>query len=43
MPKLSTKVTIRGQQLMENVSYQISIPKGMALEIKETTVETVGI
>ena len=43
MPKLATKVTIRGQQLLEEVTYEISVPKGMALEVKEIKTAGPGI
>lgn len=33
MPKLATKVTIRGQVLNEVLSYQILVPEGMTVEI----------
>ena len=43
MPKLATKVTIRGQQLLEEVTYEISVPRGMSLEIKESNAGGPGI
>lgn len=33
MPKLSTKVTIRGQVLSEILSYDILVPEGMSVEM----------
>ena len=33
MPKLATKVTIRGQVLNEVLSYQILVPEGMTVEM----------
>ena len=33
MPKLATKVTIRGQVLNEILTYEILVPKGMTVEM----------
>lgn len=33
MPKLATKVTIRGEALNETLTYEILVPKGMTVEM----------
>jgi len=35
MPKLVTKVTIRGQVLNETLSYEVLVPEGMTVEVVE--------
>ena len=44
MPKLATKVTIRGQALNEILTYEILIPEGMTVEMvtNPTDAETVN-
>ncbi len=43
MPKLATKVTIKGKELKEKVSYQISVPRGTIVHQKENnTLSVVG-
>lgn len=43
MPKLATKVTIRGQVLNEILTYEILVPKGMTVELIENSNDTTPV
>jgi hypothetical protein len=43
MPKLSTKVTIRGQVLNEILTYEILVPEGMTVEMVISPNDTTAV
>jgi hypothetical protein len=43
MPKLATKVTIRGQVLNEVLSYEILVPQGMTVEMVTSPSDTTPV
>jgi hypothetical protein len=43
MPKLATKVTIRGEFLDEELTYHISVPKGVTVELSADATTTIDV
>ena len=43
MPKLATKVTIKGQLLEEIMTYEVFVPEGITVEMAEEDTSTTGV